>query len=75
MDSTQTVLKFAQMDGRQEAEIVSYMVQVTAKKKDNTEFKDQTTSRSMLEDSMELKLSNHRKEERFLNNSSTQAKG
>ena len=75
MDSTQIVLKFAQMDGRQEAEIVSYMVQVTAKKRDNMEFKDQTTSRSMLEDSMELKLSNHRKEERFLNNFSAQAKG
>ena len=43
MDSTQIVLKFAQMDGRQEAEIVSYMVQVTAKKRDNMEFKDQTT--------------------------------
>ena len=61
MDSTQIVLKFAQMDGRQEAEIISYMVQVTAKKRDNMEFKDQTTSRSMLEGSMELKLSNHRK--------------
>ena len=67
------VLKFAQMDGRQEAEIVSCMVQVTAKKRDNMEFKDQTTSRSMPEDSMELKLSNHRNEERFLNNFSTQA--
>ena len=75
MDSTQTVLKSAQKDGHLEAGIVSYMAQVTAKKKDNMEFKDQTTSRSMQEDSMVLKLSNRRKEERFLNNFSTQAKG